>query len=293
MRIGAPATMGAAVCAFVTHAVGDADVIVTIVYAAAAVQYPTTIRVFERLADGTLRLVPRDSYQIDPVAHTITFPVDCLGSYQAFAPLPIGPDAAGYTARIIPFAYEDITATGTPHLDAPGLAAVDLPFTFTFYGEPFTKLYVSDDGLIVFLPFDIGTEPNLPLSGPLGFGGAADEQWVIAPLWDALTLPSPNLVFSETRGEVGSRRTIIQWRGIGHADGGESTADFEVTLYEGGNDILFQYNDVTFGVPSADYGVSATVGIRAPGGHTDGRFLQWSFDAPLLDFCDAIWFTTR
>jgi hypothetical protein len=265
-------------------------VFLTLVYDPAAVQYTTTIRVFERLSDGSLRLVPRDSYLIDPETHTIRFPVYHLAAYQVFAPQPIGRDAFGYTARVVPFAYEDITATGTPHLDGPGLAEVELPFAFTFYGEQFTKLYVSDDGLIVFQPSGIATEPNRTLSGPLGFGGPGDEQWVIAPLWDALTLPSSNLVFSETRGEPGNRRTIIQWRGLGHADGGESTADFEVILYEGRHEILFQYNDVTFGVPSADFGASATVGIRAPGGDADGRFLQWSFNSPLLDFCDAILF---
>jgi hypothetical protein len=265
-------------------------VTLTLVYDAATVQFPTAIRVFERLSDGSLRLVPRDSYLIDFEANTISFPVLRLGSYQVFAPLPIGPDAGGYTARAAPFAWEDITETGTPHLAAPGLAEIELPYAFTFYGEAFTKLYVSDDGFLTFQPFASATEPNAPLSGPLGSGGPGDEHHVIAPLWDALTLPAPLLVFSETRGEPGNRRTIIQWRGVGHADGGDSTADFEVILYEGRHEIRFQYNDVTFGVPSADYGASATVGIRAPGGHADGRFLQWSFNAPLLDFCDAILF---
>lgn len=266
---------------------------VTLVYDSNLVVYPSTIRIFERLADGTVRLVPRDSYIIDAAAHTISFPVTHLAAYQVFAPIPLGPDAFGYTARAIPFSYEDISATGTPHLAAPGFEAVDLPFTFSFYGEAFTKLYVSDDGLITFLPPPFATEPNRSLSGPLDTGGAEDEQWVIAPLWDDLTLPAPGIVYTETRGEPGERRTIVQWKGVGHADGGESTADFEVILYEGTNDVLFQYWDVTFGVPSADYGNSATVGIRAPNGHANGRVVEWSFDAPFLDFCDAILFTSR
>jgi len=52
---------------------------------------------------------------------------------------------------------------------------------------------------------------------------------------------------------------------------------FEVILYEGTNNIKFQYRDVIFNDPTLDYGNSATVGIR----ENDTNYLQYSYNDPL------------
>ena len=61
---------------------------------------------------------------------------------------------------------------------------------------------------------------------------------------------------------------IVEWYNRPHfSDVGSAT--FEVILFEGSNEILFQYEDVDFGDRNLDLGASATVGLNY--GRDDGE----------------------
>jgi hypothetical protein len=105
------------------------------------------------------------------------------------------------------------------------------------------------------------------------------------PYWTDLTLlGAGSAVYYQTQGSVGSRQFIIEWYNATVA-ATNSAATFEVVLSEGSNQILFQY----LGVDSGQ-GNSATVGIRASGGQTNGQQIQWSYNAAVLSNNYAILF---
>ncbi len=85
-----------------------------------------------------------------------------------------------------------------------------------------------------------------------------------------------------------NRRVVIEWhdRPRWEFTGGVGTATFEAVLFEDG-DILFQYLDVDFGVPTYNAGSSATVGLRGPGAPD---FLQFSHNTPSLSSSLALCF---
>src|SRR5262245_59760328 len=65
----------------------------------------------------------------------------------------VGPDAFGYRATdASPFAFEDISATGTRTLNGTDDSTFTAPlgFTFIFYGQAFTSASWSPNGLITF-----------------------------------------------------------------------------------------------------------------------------------------------
>lgn len=77
---------------------------------------------------------------------------------------------------------------------------------------------------------------------------------------------------------------VVEWYDNKHYDDSESGITFETILYEGSNNIKFQYKDLDFGTvsgavggdnPPYNNGGSATIGIESPSG-TDG--LQYSFN---------------
>ena len=64
-----------------------------------------------------------------------------------------GPDAFGYVVTDeVGYAWEDLSGTGKLVLtnDDDAYASADLNFTFTFYGQDYTKVYWSTNGLITF-----------------------------------------------------------------------------------------------------------------------------------------------
>jgi hypothetical protein len=73
------------------------------------------------------------------------------------------------------------------------------------------------------------------------------------------------------------RQFVVEWFDRPHySNVGDAT--FELVLYEGTNNIKYQYLDTNFGNTSYDYGASATSGIRQQG----TNYLQYSFNQPVL-----------
>jgi len=207
-------------------------------------------------------------------------------------PFPLasgGPDRFGYI-------YKDSGEAGGPTYQwieiAPpaggtgteitGLTGVDdgyfwplsLPFSFNFYGTDYTELAIASDGTLYFEDNYLGySNTSIPVSNSYGV------DVFIAHLWDDLHV-DPGAVYYQDLGSM----LIIEYHQVSGCCLSPDSTAWQVILFANG-DILFQYQDVTFG-DFRDYGGDATVGIQ--GGTTTG--LQYSYNTPALSDGLAICF---
>jgi uncharacterized repeat protein (TIGR01451 family) len=203
-----------------------------------------------------------------------------------------GPDSFGYmfldsnTADGPTYAWIEISDIGTPVLmdsDDSWVSNINLGFFFNYYGTDYSQLAISNNGLL--------------------FSGAGSTQYVndpipqspsvhgfVAPYWDDIvTWETAGAVYYQTLGTAPNRKFVVEWYDNQHFDSSGSGITFEAILYEGSNNILFQYNDVDFGNvsgavsgdnPPYDNGGSATVGIEDPTGNIG---LQYSFNEQVIN----------
>ncbi|MFI4970620.1 MAG: hypothetical protein ACHP7D_10480, partial [Lysobacterales bacterium] len=161
--------------------------------------------------------------------------------------------------------WVDITATGTP-LDMLGSGfPVNVPigFPFTYYGQTSDQIVASLEGGFLFgvtggyLPPQNTPLPNVDI-------GAA-----ILPYWTDIEYPQPTdgNTYVQTLGTAPNRRFVIEWFNVPIVIGGtQDGATFEAILYEGSNQIVFQYADTDVGDPARNDGVTATIGLNPPPG---------------------------
>lgn len=161
---------------------------------------------------------------------------------------------------------EDISGTGTAlGLSDDGEVLVTMPFAFTLYDITSADLEIDNNGGIVFNTTGAGNvtccdESGLPNSN---FTSA------ILPFWDDLDSETGD-VYYQTLGTAPNRRFIVQWDDRPHFPGpGVSGVTFQVVLYETSNEIRFVYDDLDFGDPTFDDGVSATIGLQKDGSTAD------------------------
>lgn len=157
-------------------------------------------------------------------------------------------------------------------------------FFFNFYGTDYSHLAISNNGLL--------------------FSGAGSTQYVnqpikqspsvhgfIAPFWDDIvTWGSAGSIYYKTFDATSNepRKFVVEWCNNQHYYSSTLGITFEAILYEGSNDIKFQYKSTSFGtvtgstgsdLPPYDDGGSATVGIESPSGN-DG--LQYSYNEKVI-----------
>ncbi|MCF6255731.1 MAG: hypothetical protein L3K25_05430 [Gammaproteobacteria bacterium] len=193
------------------------------------------------------------------------------------------PDGLGYSAIDSnevggpTFNYDDISATGTQELldDDDNVGNIPIGFTFNFYGMDYTVLSIASNGYL-FFGLTTNNEYNtdeLPIPQPAGTDNWQDPPF-IAPWFDDLD-PAENAdsTFWETLGTAPNRRFVVQYQ-VPHIDNNTEPFDFEVTLFEGSNEILFQYKVATTTDPGSSNGISATVGLQ--GKDDVGLNYQWN-----------------
>jgi len=202
------------------------------------------------------------------------------------------PDHFGYTCISSnqvggpTFSWIDIRSTGTiilPNSDDVVQTGIPIGFSFNFYGAQYNQISVSNNGLLFVGPVT-GQYTNEPIgsSSPNGF---------MAPFWDDLVTyrSTTDAVYYKTIGVAPNRIFVVEWFETQHYSSSPTGITFEAILYEGSNNIQFQYLDVDFGTSFYNNGASATVGIES----TDGRGSQYSFDEPVLSPNLAILFTSH
>jgi hypothetical protein len=179
----------------------------------------------------------------------------------------------------VAFNYIPINATGTPlGLADDGEANITLPFSFTFYGVSSSNLRVGNNGGILFNA----------TTGEVGFSNVAlpnaGHPLAIFPFWDDLDSDTGD-VYWEVQGTAPNRMAIIEWYNRPHFSN-VGAATFEVILYEGSNEIKFQYLDTDFGNAAYDFGATATSGLNKDG----TTALQYSYNQAVLTNNKAILF---
>ncbi len=194
-----------------------------------------------------------------------------------------GPDTYGYTwidsnETSLEYNWIDISSTGTVIAEEDdGVSEIDLPFTFSFYGEDYTSLSVCSNGFLNLAGTEYTyTNTSIPNSNT--------PNAIIAPYWD--DLKPIGLVSDVDWGNVYYQNftdyTVIQWENVSHYNSSTPTDNltFQVILYANGN-ILMQYKTIA---TQTDY----TVGIENHNGD-DGLLI--GFDQVVLSDEYAILFT--
>ena len=180
----------------------------------------------------------------------------------------LAPDAAGY--QFIDsielygpkYRYTDISTTGKLlNLQDDSSVPIRFGFGFNFYGKTYYTANVSDNGYISFNNSDNNINPNrLPIPQKTGAGWQTPP--FIAPWFDDLDPQAGGAVYYEAQGDWPNRHAIIQWSAPHHDDPTGAKFEFQVVLYEGTNQVLFQYRQTNSKNSNFSNGASASVGIQ-------------------------------
>jgi uncharacterized repeat protein (TIGR01451 family) len=174
-----------------------------------------------------------------------------------------GPDGYGY-------AYQDSFEAGGPTynwidavtggtnllLDDTTEANITLPFSFTYYGTSSTALRVGNNGAVLFgvTTGDVSDANSCPMSG-------STTNNIFGPWWDDWATTGD--VYWQVFGTTPNQYVVIEWYNMAHyTAGGTDYATFELILYEGSTDIVFQYQDTDVTGTAYDNGLSGTVGVH-------------------------------
>lgn len=137
-----------------------------------------------------------------------------------------------------------------------GRATLPIGFPFPYFGQTYTQLTVTANGVAVFEP---GACVTCDFAANAAVPNAALPNGVLAPLWDDLKLSWPTSgVFYETRGN----EFVVEWRDLNHWF---ATSQYKITAQlrlSVNGQISFHYGSVT-GAGSA---LSATIGIESRDG---------------------------
>lgn len=206
---------------------------------------------------------------------------DTQAAYGTAVALCPGPDLYGYTCDGgTAFAYIDATTDTFLYAD-DGAIALELPFPFTFYGTTYTELWASSNGNVQFgsgNPF-FGNE-CMNSAPVVGMGD------MIAPFWDDLDLTSYGYLEYDVVGEAPDRIYVLEWDDIPRFGDPEDRVTFALQLFEGSQDILFLYEDVT--LLEGNNGGGATIGIQS---EAQGLALQFGCNQPVVANASRIRFT--
>jgi len=172
-----------------------------------------------------------------------------------------GPDEYGYTwDDTVPYSWIDISGTGIPlGLWDDDYATIPIGFNFNFYGQNYTSLIVGSNGHI---DFTSGLGNNWynwsGLSIPSPSGSIAGNDWGENPLIAPLFFDIDPFFGGEIYYGIVGGNLIIQYDNV-PLWGMLGPHTFQVVLYQGSNDIKFQYRTVTY---TTDFwGSSAVVGL--------------------------------
>ncbi|MGQ9456487.1 MAG: lectin like domain-containing protein [Armatimonadota bacterium] len=162
-----------------------------------------------------------------------------------------------YDIRQERFAWIDPSAHAELSLSDDGVSqAIPIPFDFQFYERPFTELYVGANGLVGFVNARLDSYANTDIPDP-NFPNAA-----LYPYWDDLNPAYGGSIRVGTEGIAPNRKLVVSWIGVPHFYAPADPLSFQVVLFEGTQDILFQYLDVSPDDTTYGAGRTATVGLE-------------------------------
>ena len=167
-----------------------------------------------------------------------------------------------YAIQAAPFDWVSTTGLTPLSLGNEDVSpAQTLPFMFNFYGQNYSQVFVSANGLVGFVNDNLSSGANADL--PSG----ATPNTVIYPYWDDLNPAAGGTIWFGVIGEAPNRRAVASWNAVPHniTMGGATTFTLQAILHEGGA-IAFQYLQVESGNATRIMGKSATIGVEDPSG---------------------------
>ncbi|MBK8900370.1 MAG: tandem-95 repeat protein [Anaerolineaceae bacterium] len=174
--------------------------------------------------------------------------------------------------------------------DDEGSAALPIGFNFNFYGNTYNQFYVASNGMITFTDYRSTVAwGNWPYYVNKNIPSSSWPNNYIAPFWDDVTVENSldQRILYKTIGTAPNRMLVVQYTNVGFWNDPTPLGTFFIILYEGSNNIQFQYRYLV-GDNVRAHGASATVGLENAGG-TKGT--QYSFDTQSLDSEQVILFT--
>jgi len=150
-----------------------------------------------------------------------------------------GPDEFGYTWTEASLGWIDATSgVNTGLVGDEVTQLVNIGFTFKFYEQSWSNVYISTNGLLSFGSSDAGCCGDVPLPSP------SSPNNIIAPYWSDLTVGNPynsGAIYTLNGGVAPNRYFVVEWLNVTYCcdDGATDYKTFEVILFENG-DIKFQ-----------------------------------------------------
>jgi hypothetical protein len=150
-----------------------------------------------------------------------------------------GGSAEDYTMGNISHEWESDIGTPLNQMD-DDYDNVFIGFTFNFYGTDYSTVNVGSNG---FLRFTSNGSLTRFWNEPFP-SNSSDTDHMIAPLWDDLNPGAGGDVYYNVLGTSPNRRFIATWYGVPNFGYSDSNNTFQVILYEGSNEIKFNYFEV-------------------------------------------------
>jgi hypothetical protein len=187
------------------------------------------------------------------------------------------PDAFGYRCGVESAAFEEAAAV-EPITGTSGVAAVAIPFPFTFYGETYNSVYVCANGFVEFA----GPATTNCSSSNGTIPGTGRPNGAIYPFWDDLVVDALASIRTELKGSAPNRRFVIEFRNVHVSGNTAQRLDFNTVLLEDGQ-ILTQYKNIA--AVDRERGNSATLGIEM---HTGTVALMYALNTAILPVEPAV-----
>lgn len=204
-------------------------------------------------------------YEIDHAQHTLRLISDDqppTSLQSTVAPQATGgPDEFGYSwDNTASYSWVDTSGGSTVSMrDDDWTGPFNIGFTFNFYGQNYTSFYIDSNGYLGFDDTQLNSYyANAMLPDP------ARPNDLIAPFWDDFNPDNGGTIRYQTFGSAPNRYLVVEWNQVPLYYSPSDQQMFQAILYEGSNDIKFQYPDTREG----DYGnrTYGSVGIENAAG---------------------------
>lgn len=163
----------------------------------------------------------------------------------------------------------------------------DLGFSFTYFGETYSQIYIGLGGIIGFNSWGMQSDSN----DPIPYAPAIPDNF-IAAFHDALAFwHHGGAIYFDTIGTAPNRKCIVQFTNMSCRSSGccyEFLGTFSIILYESTNEIQLQYRKLSDQVSTYVHGASASIGLESSWA-TYG--VQYSYNTATLSSGMAIRFT--
>jgi Fungalysin metallopeptidase (M36)/Fungalysin/Thermolysin Propeptide Motif/Viral BACON domain len=205
---------------------------------------------------------------------TVTRPVSVrlIPVYTVSSDVKVGNwiDNTGHTALNF---FDDY---GERNLDDGVSVLQTIPFSFAFYDENTTGIYVNSNGFIGFSNpkytiFYSYRNVDLPTAVNKEYFYSEPTN-MAAVMWQNLRLRDASKVTIGTTGTTPNRKTVVTWTAVPLFFVAESPFTFQVVLEENTGDIVMNYKDVQEADKVYGQGRKATVGIEEVSGQFADKF---------------------